>query len=78
MIRLGIRYGGAECTAFIDRLYEFIARVLTNHHGQPWIMRRRSQAESQVRQRARAGARESQRRPRCSPRGVHRARENVA
>ncbi len=24
---------------------EFIARVLTNHQGQPWVMRRRSQAE---------------------------------
>ncbi len=24
---------------------EFIARVLTNREGQPWIMRRRSQAE---------------------------------
>jgi hypothetical protein len=24
---------------------EFIARVLTNHQGQPWIMRRRTQAE---------------------------------
>jgi hypothetical protein len=24
---------------------EFIARCLTNHDGQPWIMRRRTQAE---------------------------------